>query len=186
MNSRILLDPKTKIHSLFWTILFIDWCRVAVQHLSYRNIIMWLYLKVILCSWASLVTQIVKNLPAMWETRDLIPRSRRTPLEWNGYLLQYSCLDNPWNRVLWYIIFHRARKEWDTIAWLTLSLSIYSYYKILVYIPHVVQQILIAYPIPNNLYLPLTHQCSVPPFLAFSTGNHYFALCFCESAFFVV
>ena len=70
--------------------------------------------------------------------------------------------------------------------WLTLSLSIYSYYKILVYIPHVVQQILIAYPIPNNLYLPLTHHCSVPPFLALSTGNHYFALCICESAFFVV
>ena len=40
-------------------------------------------------------------------------RSRRTPLEWNVYPLQYSCLDNPWNRVLWYIIFQRAGKESD-------------------------------------------------------------------------
>ena len=51
-------------------------------------------------SWASLVAQLVKNSPAMQETwfRSLLGRP---PGEGNGYLLQYSCLENsmdyrPW------------------------------------------------------------------------------------------
>ena len=36
---------------------------------------------------ASQVVQMVKNLPAMWETRGLIPVSGRSPGEGNGYPL---------------------------------------------------------------------------------------------------
>ena len=41
-------------------------------------------------SWASLVAQLVKNLPAMWEILGL----GRSPGEGKGYPLQYSGLEN--------------------------------------------------------------------------------------------
>ena len=45
-----------------------------------------------LSMWASLVAQMVKNLPAAQETSDLIPGLGRSSGEGNGYPLQYSCL----------------------------------------------------------------------------------------------
>ena len=42
------------------------------------------------CSWVSLVDQMVKNPPAMWETW-----FQRSPGEGHGNPLQYSCLENP-------------------------------------------------------------------------------------------
>ena len=45
-------------------------------------------------SCASLVAQMVKNLPAKWE-KSLIPGSRSSPGEEHGNSLQYSCLENP-------------------------------------------------------------------------------------------
>ena len=45
-------------------------------------------------SWASLVAQLVKNLPAMWEDLGSIPGLGRSPGEGKGYLLQYSGLEN--------------------------------------------------------------------------------------------
>ena len=36
----------------------------------------------------------VKNLPAKWETRSLIPKSGRSPGERNGNPFQSSCLEN--------------------------------------------------------------------------------------------
>ena len=51
-------------------------------------------------SWASLVAQLVKNLPAMRETWGRISRLGRSPGEGKGYPLQYSGLeksmDSPW------------------------------------------------------------------------------------------
>ena len=47
-------------------------------------------------NWASLVAQMVKNLPA--GDLGLIPRSGRSPGEGNGYPLQYSCLENSIDR----------------------------------------------------------------------------------------
>ena len=47
---------------------------------------------------ASLVAQIVKHLPKVWETWDLIPYSGRSYGEGTGYPLQYSCLENSMNR----------------------------------------------------------------------------------------
>ena len=46
--------------------------------------------------WASLVAQMVKNLPAMQETRVQFLSQERSPGEGNGNPLQYSCLENPW------------------------------------------------------------------------------------------
>ena len=45
-------------------------------------------------SWASLVAQLVKNPPAMWEDLGSIPGLGRSPGEGEGYLLQYSGLEN--------------------------------------------------------------------------------------------
>ena len=58
-------------------------------------------------SWASLVAQLVKNLPAMRETwvRSL-GWEDRSPGEGKGYPLQYSGLDNSMN-----FIVHRVTKS---------------------------------------------------------------------------
>ena len=40
-----------------------------------------------------MVVQMVKNLPAMWETWGLIPGLGRSPGEGNGNSLQYSSLE---------------------------------------------------------------------------------------------
>ena len=43
---------------------------------------------------ASLIPQLVKNLPANAGDPGLIPGLGRSPEEGKGYLLQYSCLEN--------------------------------------------------------------------------------------------
>ena len=44
--------------------------------------------------WASLVAQMIQNLPAVEETCVSIPRSGSSPGGGNGQPLQYSCLEN--------------------------------------------------------------------------------------------
>ena len=43
----------------------------------------------------------VKNPPVMWDT-DSIPGSGRSPGKRNGYIFQYSCLENPKDRGAWW------------------------------------------------------------------------------------
>ena len=54
---------------------------------------------------ASLVAQMVKNLPAVQETclqcKRHIPGPGRSPGEGNGYPLQYFCLESPVDRGAW-------------------------------------------------------------------------------------
>ena len=72
---------------------------------------------------ASLVVQMVKNLPVMPET-PVWSQSQKDPLEkGNGYPLQYSCLENSMDRGAW---GHSpwGRKESDMTDWLTLSLGL--------------------------------------------------------------
>ena len=45
--------------------------------------------------WASHVALMVKNPPVKAGDTGSIPRSGRSPGEWNGTRLQYSCLENP-------------------------------------------------------------------------------------------
>jgi len=52
---------------------------------------------------------VVKNLPDnAGDLRDagLIPRSGRSPAEVNGNPLQYSCLENPMDRGVWWTMVH--------------------------------------------------------------------------------
>ena len=46
----------------------------------------------------SLVAQLVKNLPAMWETWVRAPGRDDSPGKGNGNPLQYSCLENSMDR----------------------------------------------------------------------------------------
>ena len=48
----------------------------------------------------SLVAQMVRNLPAMWETW-VGSLGWEDPVEGNGYPLQYSCLENSMGRRAW-------------------------------------------------------------------------------------
>ena len=50
---------------------------------------------------ASLVAQLLKNLPAMWETWVPIPGFGRSHGEGKGYPLQYSGLENSTDYIPW-------------------------------------------------------------------------------------
>ena len=49
---------------------------------------------------ASLVAQMVKNLPEMWDSGS-VPGSETASGEGNEYPLQYSCLETPMDRGAW-------------------------------------------------------------------------------------
>ena len=55
---------------------------------------------------ASLVVQMVKNLPAMQEPPGSIPGLGRSPGGGHGDPLQYSCLENPMNGGAWWAAVH--------------------------------------------------------------------------------
>ena len=57
-------------------------------------------------SWASLVTQMVKNLPTMQETR-VWSLCREDPLEEEMATHSSSCLENPMDRGAWQATIHR-------------------------------------------------------------------------------
>ena len=69
-------------------------------------------------SWASLVVQLVKNLPAMQET--WVPGLGRSPGENKGYPLQHSDLDNTRNCIIPGTVYLWGRKESDTTERLSL------------------------------------------------------------------
>ena len=54
---------------------------------------------------------VVKNLPANAGDPGLIPGSGRSPGEGNGYLLQYSCLENSMDREAWQATVHTVAKR---------------------------------------------------------------------------
>ena len=53
----------------------------------------------------------VKNLPANAGDVSLIPGSGRPPGGGNGNPLQYSCLENPMDRVAWQVTIHRVTES---------------------------------------------------------------------------
>ena len=57
----------------------------------------------------------VKNLPAMQETKVQFPGSRTSPGEGNGNPLQYSCLENSLDRGAWWAIVHGVTKSWTQL-----------------------------------------------------------------------
>ena len=62
--------------------------------------------------WTSLVAQTVKRLPTMQQT--WVPSlGREDALEKKiGNPLQYSCLENPMDRVVWWDMVHEVTKSW--------------------------------------------------------------------------
>ena len=52
-----------------------------------------------------------RMLSAMQVDLGSIPGSVRSPGEGNGYLLQYSCLENSINRVAWWVMVHGVVKS---------------------------------------------------------------------------
>ena len=65
-----------------------------------------------------MLTQILKNLPAVVETWVLpSPGSERFPVDGNGYKFQYSCLENSMDRGTWWATVHGvARVEHDLVT----------------------------------------------------------------------
>ena len=59
----------------------------------------------------SLVVQTVESACNAGELGS-IPGSGRSPVERNGYPLQYSCLESPMNRGAWQAIVHWVTKRW--------------------------------------------------------------------------
>ena len=65
---------------------------------------------------ASQESQMVKNLPAMQEIWVLIPGSGKSPGEWNGNPIQYSCLENCMDREAWPATVHGVAKSWMLLS----------------------------------------------------------------------
>ena len=90
----------------------------------------YIYLCVCVCArvyfWASLVAQVVKNIPAVWET-GFNPWVGKTPREENGYPLQYSCLENSMDRGAWWATVHQVAESDMTEQLTLLYVLIYSY-----------------------------------------------------------
>ena len=75
-------------YGLYWT--------GAENHTQTLAFLLGTFYQELIQSWASLVTQIVKNPPATQETCIyLIPELGRSPGGGHGNPLQYSCLENP-------------------------------------------------------------------------------------------
>ena len=61
--------------------------------------------------WASLVAQMIKNPPAMWETWVRYLGWEDSPGGGHGNSLQYSCLENPMDRGAWRATVHRVAQS---------------------------------------------------------------------------
>ena len=68
------------------------------------------------------MAQVVKNPPAnAGDLRDVgsAPGPGRSPGEGHGNPLQYSCLENPKDREVWWAIVHRLAKSWTQLKQLS-------------------------------------------------------------------
>ena len=62
------------------------------------------------------MTQTVKNLPAMQETQVQSLGQEDHLEKGNGYLLQYSCLENSMDRGAWQALVHGVAKSWTLLS----------------------------------------------------------------------
>ena len=73
--------------------------------------------------YASLVIQMVKNLPAMQETPDVILGLGRSPGKGNDYSLQCSCLENSMDRGTQWATVHGVAKNQTQLSDLALHVN---------------------------------------------------------------
>ena len=59
---------------------------------------------------------VIKNLPANAGELGSVSGSGRFPGEGNVSPLQYSCLENPMDRGVWWAIVHRVTKGWTQLS----------------------------------------------------------------------
>ena len=62
------------------------------------------------------MAQIVKNLPAKWETWVRFLGREDSPGERKGYPLWYSCLGNPMDRGAWWVTVNGVTKSWTPLS----------------------------------------------------------------------
>ena len=65
---------------------------------------------------ATLVAQMIKNLPANAGDTGSIPELGRSPRQGNGNLLQYYCLKNSMDRGVWRAIVSGVAKNWTRLS----------------------------------------------------------------------
>ena len=78
---------------------------------------------------ASLVAQLVKNLPVVQETQVQFLGWEDSPGEGNGNPLQYSCLENPMDRGTWWATVHGVAKSRTRLSDFTFTFHFHSYFK---------------------------------------------------------
>ena len=78
---------------------------------------------------ASLVVQMVKGSACNAGDSSSVLGLGKSPGEGNGYLLQYSCLENPMDRGTWWTVVHGVGKELDTAERLTNNKNTHSFFK---------------------------------------------------------
>ena len=79
----------------------------------------WFPLRSLSYAWASLVAQLVKNLPSMQETWVQSPGLGRSPEEGNNYRLQYSSLENSMDCIV-HGGSQRVWHDWTTFIFFSL------------------------------------------------------------------
>ena len=82
-----------------WRVFFVLFCFFLSSSLRINSISFLRCPSILLPLWASLVPQLVKNVPAMQETGS-IPGLGRSPGEGKGYPLQYSGLENSMDSIV--------------------------------------------------------------------------------------
>ena len=108
------LPPLTLVINSFWTGDY-QWQIPTAYHI------------VVIYGWASLVAEMVKNLPAVQETWVQSLGWDDPPGEGNGYPLHYSCLENSMDRGAWWATAYGSQRighEWVT----KFAYSIYGYF----------------------------------------------------------
>ena len=106
--SYLFMFLSQKIISPSLTFKFYLFCEAFLQTSSIAGTFIALSIQLIVI-WASLVAQLVNNLPA--GDLGLILGLVRSPGEGNVYPLQYSCLENPMNRGAWWAIVPGVAKS---------------------------------------------------------------------------
>ena len=105
--------PGSSVHGIFQARV-LEWGAIAfsVQFLGLEDPLEKVQATHSSFSWASLVAQMLKNLPAMRETWDSIPGLGRSPGGGYGNPLQYPCLENPHGQRS--LVGYNPRHDWVT------------------------------------------------------------------------